>query len=86
MKLKYEMVIRDIAGETFLVPIGEAARKFPGMFALNELGAFTYRHLEEAETTENLVELICREYDVSREEAEADTKEFLGQLQEMGIL
>ena len=42
MKIRYEFVARSIAGEHFLVPIGEAARQFSGMFAMNELGAFLW--------------------------------------------
>ena len=86
MKLKYDLVVREIAGETFLVPIGEAARKFPGMFALNELGAFTYNKLEEADSIDELVDLICKEYDVSPEQARQDTQEFIKELTNMGIL
>lgn len=86
MKVNYELVKRTIAGETFLVPVGEGARKFNGMFALNELGAFLWERIPAAEGPEALAEQVLAEYEVSREEAEADTRAFLQQLREMGIL
>lgn len=86
MKIKYELVRRRIAGETFLVPIGQGAKKFNGMFALNELGDFLWERIPGAESAEALVEQVLAEYDVTREEAAADTGEFLQKLTEMGIL
>ncbi len=35
MKINYTFVKRDIAGETFLVPVGEAASVFEGIISLN---------------------------------------------------
>lgn len=86
MRIKYELVRRRIAGETFLVPIGEGAKKFNGMFALNELGDFLWERIPGAETAQSLVEQVVAEYEVSPEEAAADTAEFLTKLSEMGIL
>ena len=39
MKVKLELILRDIAGEKYLIPIGEAAQKYNGMFVINSLGA-----------------------------------------------
>lgn len=86
MKIKYELVRRRIAGESFLIPIGSGAKKFNGMFALNELGDFLWERIPGAEDPDALVELVLAEYDVSREEAMADTMEFLQKLTEMDIL
>jgi len=86
MKIKYELVRRRIAGETFLVPIGQGAKKFNGMFALNELGDFLWEHIPGAENPEALVDLVLAEYDVTREQATADTMEFLQKLIDMDIL
>ena len=86
MKILYEFVARNIAGEDFLVPIGEAAKRYSGLFALNELGAFLWKHLPDARDENELVELILNEYDVDRETAAADTAEFLQELRKMNIL
>lgn len=86
MKIQYEFVKREIAGENFLVPIGEAAKKFTGMFAMNEVGAFIWDNLPEAEDDEAIVKKLLEEYDVTPEIAAADAKAFLDKLREMGIL
>ena len=86
MKLRYELVLRNVAGETILVPIGEAAKKYSGLFAVNELGAFLWERIPEAESEATLVNLVLEDYEVSREEAEQDVQEFLGKLREMGLL
>ena len=86
MKINFEFVKREIAGETFLVPIGEGAKKFSGLFALNELGAFVWDNLPEAESEEAIVYAVLEEYEVTREQAESDVAEFLGKLREMKII
>lgn len=86
MTIRYEFIKRDIAGEDFLVPVGDAAKKFPGMFALNELASFIWDKLPEAENAETIVAAILNEYDTDESTATADTAEFLGKLREMGIV
>ena len=86
MKLKLEFVKRVIAGETFLVPIGEGAKKHSGLFALNEVGSFIWDKLPEAQTESEIVDAILGEYEVSRDEAAADTAEFLDKLRKMEII
>ena len=86
MKIRYEFVARSIAGEHFLVPLGEAARQFSGMFALNEVGAFLWERIPAAADEEELVNLVMAEYEVDRTTAAADTAEFLGAIRKMGIV
>ncbi len=86
MKINYEFVKRDIAGDTFLVPIGEAVKKFSGLFALNEVGSFIWDKLPEAEDEDAVVNAVLEEYETTPEEAKADVSEFLSKLREMGII
>ena len=86
MTIRYEFVKRTVAGESFLVPVGEAAKKFNGLFALNELAAFIWDRLPEVADDAALVEAVLEAYDVTRETAEADTAEFLGVLRSIGII
>lgn len=86
MNIPYEFVKRSIAGETFLVPIGEAARQFSGLFALNELGAFLWDQIPAAEDEEALLRCVLNEYEVTEAEARADIAEFLAKLRQWQIL
>lgn len=40
MEIKKELIKRDIAGDTVLVPVGKTVMENNGLFILNELGAF----------------------------------------------
>ncbi|MCQ2354931.1 MAG: PqqD family protein [Clostridia bacterium] len=86
MKIKHKFIKRDIAGETFLVPVGETAMKYRGLLALNEVGSFIWDKLPQADTDKEIVDFVLDEYDVSLGEAENDVSAFLGKLKDMGII
>lgn len=86
MTIRHEFIKREIIGESFLVPIGEAAKAYNGLFALTEVGAFLWDRLPEAKNEQQLVELLLEEYDVTREEASEDTRLFLEKLRKMDII
>ena len=44
MKLKAQLVKREIAGDTILVPVGETTTKLQGLLTINETGAATWWH------------------------------------------
>lgn len=86
MQLKNNFVIREIMGDTILVPIGDHLLEFNGLITLNELGVFILKLLPEAEGEAHIVDKILDEYDVDRETAEVDVKEFLEKLRQIKII
>lgn len=86
MKIKKELIKREIAGETILVPVGKTVFDSNGLFALNEVGGFLWDLLPQAETEEALLEAVLAEYDVSAQEAAKDIAEFLNKLRQMEII
>lgn len=86
MKATTEMVLREIAGEHLLIPVGQTALKVHGMITLSESGLLLWNKLQEECTEEDLVNALLAEYEVDRETAEADVKAFVGQMQKVGIL
>ncbi len=86
MKIKKQLIKRDIAGDTILVPVGKTVYDSNGLFVLNEVAAFIWDNLPELDTQEEIVAKILEEYEVSQEEAAKDTAEFLGKLREMQII
>lgn len=86
MKIKKELIRRDIAGDTILVPVGKAVYDANGLFVLNELGAFLWEKLPQAENEVDLLAAVLAEYDVTAEEAGADIAAFLKKLKELDIL
>ena len=86
MQIKKELIKREIAGDTILVPVGKTVYDSNGLFALNELGAFLWDKLPEATSKEDLVNAVLAEYEVSAWEAAAAIDEFLSKLQSLGII
>ena len=56
MKLKYEFMIRQVAGENVLIPMGKSALSFSGMVTANDVGAFICEKLQRDTTREELLE------------------------------
>ena len=86
MIIKKELIKRDIAGDTILVPVGKTVYDSNGLFVLNELGAFIWDILPQAENEEAIVAAVLKEYDVATEVAAADIREFLDKLRTMDII
>ena len=86
MKIEKEYILREIADDYIIVPVGKAAMEFNGMITVNETGAFLWKILTKGATKEELLHAMVEEYEVSAEEAEADIDEFLQLLQENQIL
>lgn len=86
MIIKKELLKREIAGETILVPVGKTVYDSHGLFALNELGSFLWDLLPEAENEDALVAAVLREYEVDEATARQDIAEFLDKLRQMNII
>lgn len=86
MKIKKELVKRDIAGDVVLVPLGRTVYESNGLFILNEVGAFLWDRLETADTEEDLLTALLREYEIAEDIARKDVQEFLEKLRKLEIL
>ena len=86
MIIKKELIKREIAGDTILVPVGKTVLDSNGLFVMNELAAFIWDQLPDAENEAAICEAVLAEYDVSAEEAAADVTEFLNKLRKLEIL
>lgn len=86
MKVSNEMILRRIAGETILVPVGAMARKIHGMIRLSESGALLWTALQQDCAEPMLVDILLQEYDTDAAAAAQDVREFLQKLENLGIL
>ena len=86
MKVREDLVLREVAGESILIPVGKIALDIKGMFTLTESGTLLYRKLTEDCTKEDLVQALLGEYEVDREKATEDVDAFLEQLETAGVL
>lgn len=68
---------------------GEAVIMLPEIgkvLALNEVGSFIWDLVDGQHSRGELVEALCREFEVSREEAAVDLEEFLELLKDKNLL
>lgn len=86
MKINKEFILREIAGEYILVPIGRTALDFNGLITINEIGALIWKMLLEEKTIQNIVEAILAEYEVEEQTATSDVLEFITYLMNNNII
>lgn len=86
MKFKKEFMLREIVGETILIPVGESNNHFNGIITINELGKFIWENLESSESENILLDKILNEYEVDEKTAKEDLDEFLEKLREADII
>ena len=86
MRVSKDLILREVAGEYILIPVGQAALKIHGMINLSESAVLLWKKLQEECTEGELVEVLLREYEVDRDTALADVREFTEQMQKIGVL
>lgn len=86
MKIGKEFILREIAGDYILVPVGNTALEFNGLITVNEIGAFLWERLKKETTIDELTAAVLDEYEVDAETARRDVEEFVASLQKTGIV
>jgi hypothetical protein len=81
-----DLVTRDIAGESIIVPIKGHVGDLEGIFTLNEVGAMIWRLIDGRTTGRQLAEAVRNEYDPGASEAEKDVVDFLRSLEDAGLI
>lgn len=79
-------LLREVAGSSVLVPVGEATRDFPGMITVNATSAYLWECLATQQTKESLVAALLARYDVTQQQAAEDVEKFLKTLLLVGAV
>ena len=85
MKLKDGFILRQVAGEYVVLPVG-GELDFSGMITLNETGATLWKRLEQEAELADLTAALTAEYDVDEATAAAAVEQFVAQLKEHDFL
>ena len=85
MKLKEGFLMRQVAGQTVVLPSGDEL-DLNMMITLNETGAFLWERLNEETTQEALVAALLSEYDCDEATAQAAVAGFVQKLNDNGFL
>jgi len=83
---KGEIVAREIAGETILVPVRNRVGDLASIFTVNEVGAFVWGLIGARASGSHIVDAVAMEFDVSPAEAERDALEFIASLKAAGLV
>ena len=86
MKIKDELMLREIAGNHIIVPVGGELVDLNAMININDTGAFIFKALETETTPEEIVNLMLKEYDIDIETAKNDVNEFIEILRKNSML
>lgn len=83
--IKAKYIMREIAGEYLAIPLDAGEGNTSQIVILNPVSKLLWEALQNEVTLDELVEKVTSSFDVSREEAEADTKDFLFELLQLGF-
>lgn len=86
MKINKDFMIRDIAGETVIVPTGKVSHNFNGMITMNEVASFILQNIEQCNNEDELIEKVFDEFEIDKNTIINDTRDFLQQLLSIGII
>lgn len=86
MKVSNDFVLRQVADEYLLIPVGAAALRISGMISLTESGYLLYQHLQSGCDREKLIRVLLETYEVDAAEASGDVDAFLDKMRKLRIL
>jgi Coenzyme PQQ synthesis protein D (PqqD) len=81
-----DLIERQVADETFLLPVRGALANTVEMFALSEVGHFIWSRADGTRNLEDLVGCVLQEFEVAEDQARAEVTEFVLKLQAYGLM
>lgn len=85
MKLKSDFIMRDVAGQTVVLPTGDELN-LNMMITLNDTAKFLWQRLEVGAQSEELIAALLAEYDVDEATAKVSVERFVEKLYAHGFL
>ena len=81
-----DMILTEIEGEWYAVPVGEAAKRFSGMIRMNKTGKRIFELMMEGRDRGDVVQKLMEEYEVDEATAQGSVNNLFGKLQSAGLL
>ncbi len=85
MKIKEGFILRNVAGNNVVVPIGQNSVDFNGMISLNDTGAFLFERMLKDISREELIQAVVDEYEIEEKLAETDVDNFIEKVKGEGL-
>ncbi len=86
MNVLKDMILTEIEGEWYAVPVGEAAKRFSGMIRMNKTGKRIFELLMEGKDQDGVVRQLMEEYEVDETTARKNVGDFFSKLQSANVL
>lgn len=80
------LVTREIAGETIIVPISGELADLQRVFSLNPTGAFIWQHVDGDNTLDGIHRALLDSFEIGETDAWADLAELVADLTEAGLV
>lgn len=86
MKLKENLVLREVAGNWVVLPLADKVLDFNGMLSLNDTGVMLWKLLEKGSNREEMATALTEEFEVGYDQALADVDEYIEVLKGAGCI
>ena len=87
MKLKYKMIVNEVAGKMVAVAVGSDLDQFNGFIKMNDIGAEIFEILKNDVTIDEIVDqMLAKHPESTKEEAVEAVNGFVEQLKKNGIV
>ena len=81
-----DVISRKIAGELFLVPVKGKIADMENIFALTAVAEYIWDRLDGRKSLNEILNNVLDRFDIEREQAESDIKEFILELMGAGLI
>ena len=87
MKLKYDFIVNEVAGQYVAVAVGDGVGEFNGFVKMNDIGAEIFEILKADVTTEEIINKMLEKHPESNlQEATEVVNGFVSKLNDEGII
>jgi len=86
VRIKNGFMLRKLAGQSVVVPLGARVVEFNGIMTLSESGALLWQKLQDGATEDELVQEILSNYNIDENTARTDVKAFIESMSARNIL
>lgn len=82
-KIKNRFATRMVGDDLVVVPLVNNVAQMERLYTFNETAGFLWEQLSAGTTTESLITMLLDNFEVERDRAEADVRNFLDKIQEI---
>ena len=86
MKIKNGYMLREIGGESIVVPVGSRTVDLRGIIKLNDTAAFLWKKLEKVCNRQELIDALLQEFEVDEHTASHDVDKFIENLDQNNLM